>query len=211
MREENTDLLIAVSSVFMGDYTSISRLLDNLRKRMTSVTDKIFYKKLECVMLGLDAKGINASEIRAKLSDSSYSTDFSEALLSFINEFESSKKSECMVNLIDSVCNDYITPNECMRFCWYLKKIPLPTLIFLKENISKVTLYNNEDVIITELYNNGLMYQSTNNGMSFSKEAYLLDKYGLSYLDEKKYIDYKDKYSGIPEKMPDKPTYFVTG
>ncbi len=210
---DKSDIIKYCTKAFLGDYTSIIDILNEIKEMCTSISDKIFYKKFESLMLGLESKGTDSEYIRKKLSNSSYSNDYAEVLLNYINKFESSEKSEYMVNLLDSVCHDYITPDECMMFCWYLTKISLLSINYLKRNINKITIHGNvdskTDMNVIELLNNGLMYDSENNGISFNEQAFLFDKYCLSYLDESKYKNYDNKMSGIPKEFPDAPHNLV--
>lgn len=56
--------------------------------------------------------------------------------------------------------------------------------------------------LIKELKNNALMYDACDDGIAFELEAYYLDKFALSYDDDK--YGYSSKRDGIPEddKLP---------
>ena len=54
------------------------------------------------------------------------------------------------------------------------------------------------------------MYDSDKEGAAFELEAYLLDKFALSYETEK--YNYSDLYGGIPhmESFPKRPQFLTT-
>lgn len=89
--------------------------------------------------------------------------------------------------------------------CKLIKDLSVPALMFLKKNVHKSVLYHiteENSFLIKELKNNALMYDACDDGIAFEIEAYYLDKFALSYDDDK--YGYSSKRDGIPEddKLP---------
>lgn len=215
--EENDDekLFETVLKILMGDVSSVIDTLNIIRNYCKSIPDKIFYNNLQAMMLDMDHNKTSAKKVGTILAKSEYGFDSGLVLLKFLYSFETPQKGKCMAYLLDSVSKEFITPMECMRLCRYLNDISLMSLIYLKNNVSKKTVQGSIEVYpyIMELKNNGLMYENSGSGLSFELDAFLLDKYSLSYDEDNKYGSYSEKYKGIPDisSFPEIPVYLSAG
>ncbi len=218
MRELNKkeeDIFEIALRILMGDYTSLVDFLKLLKDKCVTIPDMLFYRNFEKVMLGLDEKKTSAKMVGEKLAQSEYGSNVGVVLINYICSFESSEKGKCMAYLMDATSKGFITPSECIRFCRYLKDVSLGGLLYLKNNVHKKTVRGDmEDYpYILELKNNGLMYNNSGVGSSFELDAYLLDKYSLSYDDDEKYGGYSEKLKGLPglSEFPPVPVYISGG
>lgn len=83
----------------------------------------------------------------------------------------------------------------------------------MKDNIQKKIIYNYEredKACINELLLHDLMYEAEK-GYAFSLTGFFLDKYGLSYKEER-YKNYGEKMGDIPElkKFPKVPVSILS-
>ena len=201
------DTMIGVLS---GDINPLDVLveLQKIGKSIPDQTDKfevLFYKNIECMLNGLDKKGTIKRNVGEKLAESSYGADSGFMLLKYLESYEYPEKGKCMAYLLDSLSHDFISVNECLLFCKLIKDLSVPALMFLKKNVHKSVLYHiteENSFLIKELKNNALMYDACDDGIAFELEAYYLDKFALSYDDDK--YGYSSKRDGIPEddKLP---------
>lgn len=206
---------VSVIKLLMGDITSSIDILKIVKDNCISIPDILFYSNFEAVMEGLTEKKVNAKKVGEKLAQSEYGSKTGMVLLKYVYSFETPQKGKCMAYLMDAVSKDFITPTECMRLCRYIYNLSLNSLLLLKNNVHKKTINTSIDdyPYINELKNNGLMYESSGSGLSFELDAFLLDKYSLSYDDENKYGGYIEKYKGIPDfsDFPQVPVYIISG
>lgn len=125
-------------------------------------------------------------------------------LLKYLESYEYPEKGKCMAYLLDSLSRDFISVDECLLFCKLIKDLSVPALMFLKRMFIRVfyITLRKKTFLIKELKNNALMYDACDNGIAFELEAYYLDKFALSYDDDK--YGYSSKRDGIPEddKLP---------
>ena len=202
-----------LKNVLSGDLAGIPKLLDKGIEALYSIPDYLFYHNLEAMLKGLDSKGTISRKVGEKLASSSYGEEYGYTLLHYLVMYEHVDKGIYMAYLIDSVSHGFITPDEALTYCKLINDISLATLYFLKENVQKQELFKlsvNEQRFCTELENNGLVYKSCNNGIAFEMDAFLLDKFALSYDSDDKYV-YDDRNAGIPDlkKFPKKPIHLV--
>lgn len=160
---------------------------------------------VECMLNGLDKKGTIKRKVGKKLAESNYGADSGFMLLKYLESYEYPEKGKCMAYLLDSLSRDFISVDECLLFCKLIKDLSVSALMFLKKNVHKSVLYHITEenlFLIKELKNNALMYDACDNGIAFELEAYYLDKFALSYDDDK--YGYSSKRDGIPEddKLP---------
>ena len=208
-------LVVVLAKCIMGDITAPIDLIDWIYKRCRTVPDYLFYNNIKTVLYGFDEKGTSSKALAKRLAKSEYGSETGMVLLHIINDFESSQKGTWMAYLLDSLSKGYIEPDECIYYCMIMAKISVKGLLFLKNNVKKMSIYNisADELVLIELKNNALMYENIDDGLSFRKEAYYIDKYALSYNEDEKYGSRSDKNSGIPsiEKFPPQPVYLATG
>lgn len=125
-------------------------------------------------------------------------------ILTTIDSVDSSLKIDCILNLTKSVSYHYITPRDYSRLCKLVMDMITEDLYYLKHVIPNGSL---EEEMIDEFVRNGLMYLDISRNYVFSKMAFDLDKYALSYASDKynySEIDAK-KY---PRKFVPQLTYY---
>lgn len=208
--------ILAVAELFIrfieGDSTASIDMLKNSLSMVQNIPDYLFYCNLKSVWSELGHCDTAKRKIGKKLAQSEYGSKYGQVLLHYINAFESEEKGKFLACLLDSVSHDFIDVNECFIYCKYIVEVTLPSLIYLKKNINKKVIYNtrNDKVYVKELLRNGLMYEAEKNGKGFDLDAFYLDKFSLSYNEEK--YGYTDKNEGIPkaEDFPKVPVYLTT-
>lgn len=205
LKEDISDLMRdTMIGVLSGDINPLDVLVE-LQKIGKSIPDILFYKNIECMLNGLDKKGTIKRKVGKKLAESNYGADSGFMLLKYLESYEYPEKGKCMAYLLDSLSRDFISVDECLLFCKLIKDLSVSALMFLKKNVHKSVLYHITEenlFLIKELKNNALMYDACDNGIAFELEAYYLDKFALSYDDDK--YGYSSKRDGIPEddKLP---------
>lgn len=196
-----------------GNVAAILKLIEECAKIGKSIPDYLFYRNLEAVLKRIDKNGTAKRKVGKKLADSAYGDNYGYTLLRYIHSYEHESKGVFMANLLDAVSKDFISSNDCFRYCKTINDISLISLFFLKENVLKKELFDLKTYdrnSLNELKRNDLMYDSDSGGIAFELDAFLLDKYGLSYQEEK--YSYRDKYAGIPTlaEFPDRPELLRT-
>lgn len=195
-----------------GDFTNVLKLVETCIDTAKSIPDYLFYRNLRAVILELENKETAKRKVGKKLAKSEYGAKYGYVLLHYIISYENEEKGIFLAHLLDSLSWGYITTEECFAYCKFIMDVSLGSLIYLKNNIKKVVLYNFDDsrCYVNELFRNSLMYDSERNGKAFSREAYYLDKFALSYNDEKYSYRNKDDDIPDPEDLPKSPTYLTT-
>lgn len=189
---------------------AISEFIEELKQ---SIPDMLFYKNVECLFEGLNEKETAKRKVSRKLANSNYGADSGYILMKYLQSYEYPQKGKCMAYLLDALSHELIDIDECLYYCKTLKDVSLPALIYLKENVHKMVIYNINDsnrYLIKELERNNLMYEAAKNGIAFEREAFVLDKFALSYGTEK--YRYNEKMEGIPrnEDFPKVPVHLIT-
>jgi hypothetical protein len=182
------------------------QLIRDVKEGIGDLRDMLFAKNLEAVMNGIEENGTCARKIGRTLAKSDYGEEYGFALLHYIDSYEHKDKGRWMAMLLDSTSKGFISPNELFRFCKIIQDVSLRSLRFLKDNNEKKVLYTlskEEKACVNELLLHDLMYKSENNGYAFSMTGFRINKYGLSY-DEDKNIE-------IPElkNFPKEPQNIV--
>lgn len=214
----NTEDLSVFSAVELfirfieGDSTASLDMLNKSISMVKNIPDYLFYRNLKSVWLELGHCNTVKRKIGRKLAQSEYGSKYGQVLLHYIISIESEEKGKFLACLLDSVSHDFIDVNECFIYCKYIVDVSSPSLIYLKENVNRRVIYNLRDdkVCVKELLRNGLMYETAENGKGFDLDAFYLDKFSLSYHEEK--YGYTDKNEGIPkeEDFPKVPVYLTT-
>ena len=202
-----------LTGLLSGDIGAGVKLMEIGINSIKSIPDYLFYRNLTAVLSELKSKGTANRKVGKKLAESAYGEKYGYTLLHYIHEYEHEQKGGFMAHLLDAVSHNFISPDDCFRYCKMLNDISLASLCFLKENVHKRALQNSVQSnrnYIDELKRNGLMYDSDKEGAAFELEAYLLDKFALSYETEK--YNYSDLYGGIPhmESFPKRPQFLTT-
>ncbi|MBD5456848.1 MAG: hypothetical protein HDR23_10390 [Lachnospiraceae bacterium] len=196
---EITDLFIKTVS---GDGVSTIQFLAKVKEFASSIRDIMFYKKVEVLMRELENRDADRREIGKALAKSDYGSECGFALLKYIDDFESVEKGKYLANLLDSLSKGFISTQDCLTYARLLKDVSLTGLHFIKSNIG--TKIFDESFTLKELLRFDLVYKVNNGGYAFEYMAYYLDKFALSYCDEKyKYNEEKD-YIPSREMFPAK-------
>lgn len=202
-----------LTGLLSGDIGAGIKLLELGTSSIKAIPDYLFYRNLTAVLSELKSKGTANRKVGKKLAKSAYGEKYGYTLLHYIYSYEHEQKGVFMAHLLDAVSHNFISPDDCFRYCKMIDDISLASLCFLRDNIHKRALQNfvqSNKNYIDELKRNGLMYDSDKEGAAFELEAYLLDKFALSYETEK--YNYSEIYGGIPnrESFPKRPQFLTT-
>lgn len=189
------------------------QLINTAKEGIGDIRNFLFVHNLEAVINGIQKNETITRKIGKKLAKSDYGEEYGYALLHYIDAYEHRDKGSYMAQLLDSASKDFISPNELFIYCKILEDVSLRSLCFLKDNIQKKIIYNYEredKACINELLLHDLMYEAEK-GYAFSLTGFFLDKYGLSYKEER-YKNYGEKMGDIPElkKFPKVPVSILS-
>ena len=207
-------LIVAFKNALLGE-TDFFELAGFTQESICSIREYMFIRKLKIVVNELISNDTVGRKIGEILARSNYGEEYGYTLLHYIETYEHVDKGRIMAYFLDATSKEFITPDECFRFCKILADVSLSSLCFLKQNITKRVLYKinmKDKACVHELLMYDLMYRSENNGYAFSLTAHFIDKYGLSYTDEERYKNYTERMGDIPalEKFPKVPESIVT-
>ena len=201
-----TDKFIKFLSTTQGDVVSGAELVSDAAKLIASIPGRLFYHNFKSFMDGLNTCNTVRRKIGKRLTESDYGDGYGYVLLKYIGDFEHVDKGTYLACLIDAVTKDYISPNETMEYARIIDRVSLTSLIFLRDNVEKKILQKPDNLYaINELKANNLIYDANSGGYAFELEAFKINAYAISYLD--------DKPHRIPElnEFPDGISYLVTG
>ena len=200
-----------IVSALNGDPASILKLIRDIERLPGNIRDKMFTYNLRIFLEEYETKNkLGSARIVGKLlAEGDYGEEYGLAVLKLIDDMDISEKVRYLAYLADALSKRFINANDFLRYGKILKFTSFGALKFLKENISLKIFKQNS--ITQELYSNDLMYK-TLEGFCFGIDAFYLDKYAVSYCDEKKYKYNSDKDS-VPEfgAFPGTPTYLSAG
>lgn len=213
--EAIVELIKAFTGTLSGE-VDVFALADLAKNGVDSIHNYMFNRKLKMVLGELKKKGTVDRKVGEILAKSNYGPEYGYTLLHYIDQFEHIDKGRFLAYLLDATSKNFITAEECFRFCKILNSVSLSSLYYLKQNVTKRVLYEvdySNKSCVNELLTNDLMYESYNNGYAFSLTAHYLDKYSLSYEDESRYRNYSEKMGDIPplDKFPEEPERIVSG
>lgn len=190
------------------------QLISAAKEGIYDIKNLVFVRNLEAFVKGVEENGTNARKIGKMLAKSDYGAEYGWVLLKLLDSYETCDKGRILSMITDSMTKGFISPNDAFRYAALIRDISYRSLLFLKNNVKKGVLYKisyEDKMCINELLRYDLMYTTENDGYAFHKQAFYIDKFGLSYLDEEKY-SYSEKDGGIPpkEKFPKMPVNIVS-
>lgn len=204
---ELTDIIEFYSDMknaLSDDGVSIVKVLDRINKLPKTISDKLFYINFSKVVEGLDAHGTCSRKVGKKLAESSYGEEYGFVLLKYIDLFEHPTKGMFLANLMDSVSKDFISPEKCFIYGKMISSISLASLNYLKDNICHGVCSIKDELILLELERYNLVYvcKEDTEKRAYTKVAYSLDKFALSYTHER--YNYNGDKDFVPseEQMP---------
>lgn len=190
------------SEAITGNGISAVQFLMKTKEIVSSIRDVMFYNKIDVFINELETKNTDKRKMGELLAKSDYKEEYGFVLLKYIDDFESTEKGKFLAYLLDALSKEFISVRDCFIYARLLKDISLSGLLFIKSNISNRVF--KDDIIFKELQRYNLVYEANEGGYAFEYTAYYLDKYALSYCNEKyKYNGEKD-YIPSREKFPAK-------
>lgn len=190
------ELSVVLGEALDGNTSGILEIVKAVEELPANFRDKIFIYNLQRFLNGLDEKGTCGRKVGKILAKSGYDEEYGIALLKLIDSMDMGEKAKYLSYLCDSVSKDFVTSDECFMYGRLLRDLTPGSIQFIKNNIGNKE-FSSKTNEITELLSYDLMYD-TDNGYAFSRKAYHLDKFAISYCDEEKY-----KYNGEKDIIPD--------
>lgn len=192
--------IVEYSSLFIsalqGDVGSFAQIGNQISNLPMSLRNKLFIDSLK-VFLDEYEKHTSKQErqIGKMLENSKYRTEYGKALLKYIDDMEVDSQVEFMARLAASLSKGFINPDEFFEYAGKIKTTSFVALCFLKDHLGLTSYRLNASFCIPELYKNNLMYEASV-GYCFTPLAFKLDKYAISYGNE------KYKYNGEADFIP---------
>lgn len=186
-----------IEGVMQGSITDFASLMMNISNSIKNVSDALFYRTLKQFMEGIEEKETYKRKIGKKLAESAYSTEYGFVLLKYIDSFETAEKGKYLSYLLDSLSKDLISVEQCFCYADIIRNVSLSGLRFIKNNISN-KVFSKYNIVFEELNRYDLLYDANEGGKAFELKAYYIDKFSLSYCDEKYKYNGEDDY--IPQR-----------
>lgn len=197
--KEIAEVIQLFHETLTGNEVSATQLLLKAKEIASCIRDVMFYRKVSVLLNELENKKTDKRKIGELLAQSNYNEEYGFVLLQYIDDFESAEKGKFLANLLDALSKEFISTQDCFIYARLLKDISLSALLFVKENISNKVF--EEDIVLRELYRYNLVYRVNKGGYAFEYMAYYLDKFAVSYCDE------KYKYNGENDWIPSRDKF----
>lgn len=195
----NTGIIDFFGKVMESNVIDVAQFLKEVEKSINCVRDAMFYKKVTALMKELEIKEADKRKIGKILAESDYGEEYGFVLLKYIDDYECVEKGKYLAYLLDSLSKDFISSQECFTYAKLLKDVSLISLKFIKNNVSPKIF--DKSLELNELSRYDLVYRANEGGYAFEMMSYYLDKYALSYMDE------KYKYNGEKDYIPDRSQF----
>ena len=198
------DTLDTLVNALFGDLKARADLFSGLAKLPASAKTVLFYVNFDRFLTGVNYNPETQRAFQEFLNHENKRQENSKRIIQFIDEMDSDFKVDALINLTQSVSYKFITKREYFKLSKIIENMIIEDLEYLKENLKRGIFqetYFGED-LIQEVISTGLIYDVDNGGYAFSKMAFHLDKFGLSYGNEK--YKYNGECDFIPSIFPEK-------
>lgn len=197
-----------IEAICAGDPESLIMLGKVMLSAPVAYKNLVLYENYERYLRGV---AYNEEQKRKFLSflNTGDARTKAKRILMMLGNIDFDYKVESLINLTKSVGYKFISERTFFRYFKLIETTLAEDLLYLKDNLCHGEVEWSESV--EELVRIGLMYE-TDNGKkyAFEDEAFIIDKYALSYGDE------KYKYNGDTDfthriNKPNKPSYLYAG
>ncbi|GEM_PF-3882943 len=193
VKEASVDLIGDILSAMHGNIMSTAKVIKSCKGSVAFIETQLFLERFEAFLSGICTDDKNIRSMGEILNKYEQDPEFAKRILDKIIKVDTLQKTKYITNLTLSLRYGYLTKKEYLILCRIVVNVIEEDLQYLKQHITRNTIESNE--FTEELQDHGLVYMG-DPGMVYGKWAFYLDKYGLSYGDE------KYKYNGEPDFVP---------
>lgn len=196
VREKSTNMLEDAIATILGDPIAFVKMMKSMIDSPVFIRDTLFWENFSLFLDGVYIESEDIRKLSARLAEQGGSSENAKRIIRIVDDLDSKLKVEFVINLTRSFMLGLIEKRDYFRILKIIQNTIEEDLIFLKANLSKGEIAENN--LSEEFERNGIMYITEEGNYAYSELAFFLDKYALSYGDE------KYKYNGTPDFVPRK-------
>ena len=183
-----------------GDYKPWIELINIINRTPMSAKTLLFYSNFQHFLDGMKSDTELQRKFQEFLNHEEKRNENSKRIIQLIDEMDSDIKVNALIALTKSVSYGFITKRDYYRMGKIIENIIAEDLEYLENNICREEI---EEMELTEEFvRNGLMYITDSGSYAYSRMAFYLDKFGLSYGDKK--YKYNGESDFVPNVFPKK-------
>lgn len=158
---------------------------------LISLRDQFLLEKFKMFLEGVNNDQLEQMKISEFFVEQEERREYFQIILKTLDDIETDEKIRYLINLTRALLHEFISKDDYFRLVNCIRVLLVQDLRFLKGKIDVNYLSNNPNV--DALLQVGLMYQSefagptpgATNKYKFTQLAIYLDKFGISFEDEK--------------------------
>lgn len=195
--KEMLDIFINALS---GDHKAWSELACKMKGLPMSAKTLLFYYNFGRFLEGMSYDEDEMHMFREFLNAEDKREENSKRIIQLIDGLDSDLKVDALINLTKSASYNFITKRQYFRLSRLVQDLLVEDLQYIRERICKGRL--NRTDLYEEFEHNELMYMTNDAKYAYTQMAFELDKYGLSYGDDKYRYNGEADASPTPNEMP---------
>ena len=194
------------TSALSGDKKAWVGLLKDIGNLPMSAKTILFYNNFQQFINGMGSDPDTNQKFQEFLNSEGKRKENSQRIIQIIDEMDSDFKINTLINLTKSASYGFISKREYFKLGKLIESLIVEDLEYLQLNI--ISGQVSEMDLTDEYVQNGLMYITEEGDYAYSLLAFKLDKFALSFGNE------KYKYNGtadyIPKVFPEKQGIITT-
>lgn len=187
-QEETVSILENIIDTLLGNPIAAGKAAIALAKTPVFIRDQLFWRKISAFLNGVYLDETDCAKLAAKLTENGKNKDNPLRLLACIEQADTQKKIEYLINATRSLLAGYIDLPTYFRICHAVTHTIEEDLKFLREHIweEKTFPYS---VHIQGLITTGLVHIAVigDNEYVFVPIAKLVDRFAVSFNDVERY------------------------
>lgn len=201
MKTIGKDMLDVFVDALSGDYKAWGELAVLVTQSPMSAKILLFYCNFRRFLDGIEYEENLMRDFLEFLNREDKREENSKRIIQLIDELDSDYKVDALINLTKSVSYGFISKREYFKLARIVQDEIVEDLQYIQKDIKKGEF--NKTEISEEFVHRELMYLTAKSKYAYTQRAFHLDKYALSYGNDK--YKYNGELDCVPtrEQMPD--------
>lgn len=207
-QEVGKQMLDTITDALFGEIKPWLTFMKDIKNLPASAKTLLFYDNFQRFLDGLNHDSDFQRHFREFLNCDEKKVENSKRIIHFIDEMDSYYKIDALLNLTKSASYGFITKREYYKIGKIIENMIIEDLEYISNNIHGGEIAALEWA--EEFTRNGLMYVTKDGNYAYSKIAFYMDKFALSFGDDKYKYNGEDDF--IPSNFPEaqEPFTFAT-